>query len=256
MRSILAIVATCLFIPCITTIETFANEAQKSNSANQKGSSTKTQTNDNEETLDFSSTGRPGQQTAGESRGNCSDVTDSLRAIVPVSNSGKTTTGYPSFWFYVPYTFGQVSKVEFVVQNEAREDILRSPVKIKETPGYTSFSLPKTESPLKVGEWYRWYVKVYCDSQLASSRFVQGWVNRVPVDSNLYLELQNPTRQSYLIYGSHGIWYDAVNQLLSLYTLEPSSMTLEQDWKNFTRAKGVNLQELPDFGTALKATSN
>jgi hypothetical protein len=256
MKSILTIVAAiCFLIPCIATTPILAKEEQKSNSTNQKDTSAKTQTNDQEETLDFSSTGRPGQQTAGESRGNCSNVTDSLKAIVPVSHSGKTTTGYPSFWFYVPYTSQQVSQVEFVLQNEAREDILRSPVKIKETPGYTSFSLPKTESPLKTGKSYRWYVKVYCDSQLASSRFVQGWVNRIPVDSNLYLELQNDTRKSYVIYGSHGIWYDAVNELLSLYTLEPSSMTLEQDWKNLTRAKGVNLPELPDFGTALQTTS-
>jgi Domain of Unknown Function (DUF928) len=257
MRSVLTIVvATCLFIPCILATAVLANDEQKSNSTNQEANSKKTQTNDREETLDFSSTGRPGQQTAGESRGNCPNATDSLRAILPVSHSGKTTTGYPSFWFYVPDTSEQVNQVEFVLQNEAREDILRSPVKLKDTPGYNHFSLPKTASPLKVGKWYRWYVKVYCDSQLASSQFVQGWINRMPVDSDLYLELQNPTRQSYLIYGSRGIWYDAINELLSLYTLEPSNMALEQDWKNFTRAKGVNLQELPNFGTALKAVSD
>ncbi|MGK7895213.1 MAG: DUF928 domain-containing protein, partial [Xenococcus sp. (in: cyanobacteria)] len=54
-----------------------------------------------EEPLDFSDTGRSGQQTAGETRsGQCGDVSIPLTALVPSSNSGKTIATHPQLWFY------------------------------------------------------------------------------------------------------------------------------------------------------------
>jgi len=204
------------------------------------------------ESLDFSDTGRPGQQTAGESRGNCPNTEGSLEAVVPNSHAGKTVSAHPNFWVYFPYDAKQVSHVEFVLQNEAREDIWRSQFKMDLDIGYKSFSLPKTAPPLKIGEWYRWYVKVYCDSRTASAQYVQSWVNRVPLTSRLYLELQEELN-SHQTYGNYGIWYDAIDHLFKAYQHQPSSLVLEQDWQNLIEARGVELQNLPQVGANYKA---
>ena len=203
--------------------------------------------------LDFSDTGRPGQQTAGESRGSCANLESKLEAIVPISHAGKTVSSHPSFWVYLPYSNKQISHVEFVLQNEAREDIWRSQFEATQNIGYKSFSLPKTVSPLKVGQWYRWYVKVYCQSHTASAQYVQGWIERIPLSSKLNLELQQQFQPSHKIYGNYSIWYDAVDRLIQKYHRHPSSLALEQDWQNLINAKGVKLQSLPNVGASYEA---
>ena len=114
--------------------------------------------------------------------------------------------------------------------------------------------MPNTAPPLEIGQWYRWYVKVYCDSQLASAEYVQGWVRRIPLLSELYLELQQETVVSHQSYGERGIWYDAVDGLLSLYQREPGNMILERDWQELIRARGVELESLPEVGASYEAT--
>ncbi|MGF1542620.1 MAG: DUF928 domain-containing protein [Pleurocapsa sp.] len=211
--------------------------------------SSPTQTNTEEEVLDFSGTGRPGQQTAGDSRGTCPPVDINLTAIVPTSNFGKTLAQHPSFWFYIPYQPEQIAQAQFVLQDQQRNTVFQTPVNLPSTPGYIKFSLPTTAPSLALGKSYRWYLKLYCDRSIVSQRntplFVQGWIERVPSSSSLYLKLNQSTQKSYLVYGDHGIWYDAVNELLSLHLLDADNLTLQRDWLKLTQAKGVNLK-LPD----------
>jgi hypothetical protein len=198
------------------------------------------------ETLDFSATGRPGQQTAGESRGSCGDAMEPIRAMLPESNSGKTVMAHPRFWVYFPQLGAETKDVEFVIQDEARKDVWRSRSPLTSTANYQSFDLPATEAPLQIGQWYRWYVKVYCHDQVASVQYVQGWIKRIPLTSELYLELQkNSPKTDHLTYGNHHIWYDAMDQLLSSYQNNPKNLALEQDWQNLIKAKGVKLEQLP-----------
>ena len=206
-----------------------------------------------EKPLDFSDTGRPGQQTAGESRGGCVNSDSKLEAVVPVSHAGKTVSTHPSFWVYLPYNNKQVDRVEFILQNEAREDVWRSQFEANKNTGYKSFSLPKSAPPLQVGQWYRWYVKVYCRSNTASAQYVQSWVKRVPLTSKLYLELQEQCRLPHKILGNYGIWYDSVDRLIQEYQRQPTNIALEQDWQNLLQAKGVELQSLPNVGASYEA---
>lgn len=255
-KNILIITATIWFLSsCLSTVAKTVNlpaaNRQQDNSTQktppQRSTTTKPEPEQKQESLDFSGTGRPGQQTAGENRGYCPDTDTSLTAIVPMSNAGQTVADYPSFWFYLPYNSQSIKKVEFVLQNEARESIVRSPVAIPQQPGYVNVSLPLTAPPLTVGEWYRWYIKVYCDRNSESTPlFVQGWVNRVALNSNLYLKLQAKPQQAHFTYGSHDIWYDAVHKLLSLYQSQPHNPSLNRDLRQLTKAKGVDLQ-LPDL---------
>lgn len=224
-----------------------ARQTPKTSSQHSGSQSSKPEKSDSESNLDFSGTGRPGQQTAGESRGSCINVSQPIEAMLPKSNAGKTILGHPRFWVYFPELASKNTEIEFVIQNEFRQDIWRSRSALNSTAGYQSFSLPETEAPLNVGQWYRWYVKVYCEDGVASAQYVQGWVNRVPINSKLYLELQQNPQQTYLIYGNNRIWYDAVDRLLSLYHRHPQSLVLERDWQQLIRAKGVQLEGLPNL---------
>ena len=254
MRSILAVTILFLLFTIDSVFPQPIPPSPKTPSSQQQDQTeTAEETETAEKTLDFSDTGRPGQQTAGESRRGCNNLHHPLQALVPISHSGKTISAHPSFWVYFPYNNKQVDRIEFIVQNEDREDIWRSQSQINTLTGYQSFSLPETTEPLKIGEWYRWYVKVYCGSQTASSQYVQGWVKRVPLSSELYIKLQDNPQLSHQAHGVNGIWYDAIDSLLDLHHLQPSNISWEKDWQNLLQAKGVRLNNLPYIGATLEA---
>lgn len=190
---------------------------------------------------DFSGAGRPGRQTSGESRSNCPATNTPLTALMPVSNWGTTTAEHPTFWFYVPYTPQQASIGEFVLQNELRQDIARIPFTLPKTPGFMSFALPASQTPLTVDKWYRWYFKLYCDRQKSSSPiFVQGWVQRIALTPDLEEQLQQSNRKD-LVYRDRQIWYDAIAHLANLRLANPSDPKLVEDWNRLLKAKGVEL---------------
>lgn len=195
---------------------------------------------------DFSGTGRPGRQTAGESRGSCPPTNIPLTALMPNTNLGKTVSDRPTFWFYVPYTSQQASKGEFVIQDEARNDIARIPLSLAKTPGFISFTVPETAAHLKTDQWYRWYFKLYCQkNQSDSAVFVHGWVQRIALTPTLETQVKAATPREDAVYAANKIWYDALAHLGNLRSLAPTDTTLKQDWDNLLKAKGVEL-ELPD----------
>ena len=195
---------------------------------------------------DFSGAGRPGRQTSGESRGNCPPVVLPLTALMPASNWGTTVTERPSFWFYVPYSPQQAPVGEFVLQDEQRNDIYRMPFTLTKTPGFVSFSIPQTEAPLEIDQWYRWYFKLYCDPQKSSSpKFVQGWVQRIALDPALESQLKSAAPREDAVYAANRIWYDALDHLANLRLTNPADTRLEDGWNELLKAKGVGL-EIPD----------
>ena len=200
----------------------------------------------NQKQPDFSGTGRPGRQTAGESRDNCPTINPHLTALIPKTHLGKTTKERPTFWFYVPYSPQKAPTGEFVLQDENRNDIYRIPFTLQKTPGFVSFQLPSTEEPLKIDKLYRWYFKLYCDRESSSSPiFVQGWVQRIAIESNLSSQLQIASPREDIIYTNKLIWYDALAHLANLRLSNPTDTSLKDDWNNLLKAKGVEL-ELPN----------
>jgi hypothetical protein len=198
-----------------------------------------------QEEADFSGTGRPGRQTSGESRSDCLTTEFPLTALMPASNWGKTVSERPTFWFYVPYSPQETPIGEFVLQDEARNDVYRIPFTLPQTPGFVSFSVPAERSPLEVDKWYRWYFKLYCDRQKSSSPvFVQGWVQRIALTPELENQLEKTLRPD-TVYSKRQIWYDAIARLANLRLANPSDVQLEEDWNRLLKVKGVEI-ELPN----------
>lgn len=196
--------------------------------------------------FDFSGDGRSGNRIGGGSRSDCPSVEIPLTALVPGSNWGKTLSGQPTFWFYVPYTPEQAPIGEFVFQDEDRNDIYRVEFTLPTTPGFVSVTLPETRVSLAVNQWHRWYFNLYCDRQKSSSPvFVRGWVQRIAPNPELNRELDQATSRQDKVYAAHGIWFDAIAHLANWRLANPTALALNQDWSEIFQARGVEL-ELPN----------
>ena len=197
-----------------------------------------------DEKLDFSGDGRPGKRAGGGSRSSCPSTKTPLTALVPASNAGTTVSDRPSFWFYVPYTPEQSSAGEFVLQDKQENDVYRQTFTLPPTPGLVSLQLPQTAPALNVDRPYRWYFKLYCsDSALATANFVEGWVRRVSLKSDLATKLEQKKNLAYKEYGNHLIWFDALDSLARLRSHQDNAR-LKRDWSQLLGAEGVNLREL------------
>lgn len=198
-----------------------------------------------QESPDFSGYGRPGRRAGGGSRSPCSPIKPPLTALMPVTNWGKTVAERPTFWFYVPYSPQEAPAGEFVLQEEKGNDVYRIPFTLPKTPGFVSFSTPPKEAPLETNKSYRWYFKLYCESQkLSTPVFVEGWVQRVEPTPQLENQWRSAKAREYVVYAANGIWYDAVASLAQLRLTNPLNARLNDDWANLLSSRGVGLERL------------
>lgn len=191
------------------------------------------------EPLDFSSEGRSGQQTAGESRGGCTQVEIPLTAIAPASNVSKTISSHPQWWFYNPYPKSEIKKIEFVLQNQQRQDILRTNLALTETP-YFYATIPGDNPGIKENSWYRWYLKVYCHKgENTVPLFVSGWVKRImPKIETNQVSSDNWTITEYI---AQNLWLDAINLLLTDKTSQSSTSNCQQTWQQVINSSEISL---------------
>lgn len=205
--------------------------------------------------LDFSGYGRPGRRTGGGSRSLCPSIDPPLTALIPETNLGKTVAERPSFLFYIPYSPQQAPDGEFVLQSEQGDDIYRTDVTLPQTPGIVSISIPSTVKPLEISQSYRWYFKLYCESQQASTPiFVEGWVQRVALTPTLKSQLLAAKARDYAVYAANGIWYDALTHLAQLRHTNRANPQLDLEWIDLLNAKGVGLEQFwqqPIVGSAV-----
>ena len=198
-----------------------------------------------DESIDFSGTGRPNNQTAAGSRGFCEGINEKeLTALVP-KNNGFTISDYPTFWIYIPYESENVRYVELVLQNEAKQkEIDRIPYELQETPGIVRVAIPpKPEYSLKTNTFDRWYFRVVCNNENIND--VGGFVQRVTFDS---------AEHNYDSYLNNQIWYDALTDLAERRRLDPEDRKLQKDWTDLMTANGVGLEEFAEefkFGSVV-----
>lgn len=180
----------------------------------------------------------PGEETAGKFEGETSSE------ITSTSFLALTVAEYPTFWFYVPELHTTARSGEFVLQNEARVDIYRTPVPIPQ-PGIISINLPQMpQYSLKKDVKYHWYFKVYCAATQKTSAyfFVDGWVQRVALTHELEIQLKAAAPGKYRAYIANNIWYDALTNLADLRRTNSQNSTLAEDWADLL--KSIGLQDI------------
>lgn len=107
--------------------------------------------------------GAPTDKRAAGTRGECPAVSTAPTGLIPtvaLNKSqfviGNSATEYPTFWYYIPYSAEKIHFVKFALVDE-KENLLTKepiPINISGIPGIISFTLPKTEQPLKPGQSY------------------------------------------------------------------------------------------------------
>lgn len=203
----------------------------------------------------FPDNGAPtGRRRGGTSRDSCSALNTPLTALVPGEETFKsnsksflaaTVAEHPTFWFYVPQLLTATRRSEFVLQNEAGDDVYRTSLTLPDKPGVISISLPKsTQYSLKIDNKYHWYFKVYCGDPQKTSEyfFVDGWVERVALTYELESQLKTAKSEEYMAYAANNIWYDALTNLAKLRRSDSQNSILAENWADLL--KSVGLQDL------------
>lgn len=167
-----------------------------------------------------------------------------LTALVPENQIGRTVSEYPLFFFYLPKSDAQLA--EFFLQDEKENLIYQTTLKINNSPGVMSVSIPanKNVSPLQVGKNYRWSISLICDPQDRSTDvFAAGIVRRVELSADIRSELEKADpRQKAVIYAQTGIWQDALSTLAAARRGNPNDAELTADWE--TLLDSVKLGEI------------
>lgn len=209
--------------------------------------------------------GLPGRRISGGVRLNptdsCfSDFNQSLVAVIPRSNLGKTTAARPTFWFSMPETSG--SKVgEFQLFNNAEEMVFSTHLTVADNLGLSEFQLPETAPELAMNENYRWVFSVACTATTGIGRAdtptlgLQGWVRRVESPAGLASQLSTASLEEQVsLYAAAGLWHEQVTTLMNLRRNNPGNMNLQLAWASLLQANGLTRHASHNISEAMLVT--
>ncbi|MEO1404024.1 MAG: DUF928 domain-containing protein [Cyanobacteria bacterium J06635_1] len=136
----------------------------------------------------------------------CPAVPKPLTALVPDSGLGQTLAEEPTFWFYMPYTAEQVQLGEFsILTQDETQRIYKTHFTPPATPGFVSIQVPsEAASNMLEGQYYHWYLNLYCASTAQPDLKINGWVQPL-ADTPEHIQQVNNL--------SPDIWYDVVSVL-------------------------------------------
>ena len=186
-----------------------------------------------------------------------------LTAIIPEKLMSITTTGYPSFFFYMPEV-EQSQVVEFVLRDEDDNLVYEKTFTTTGNSGIISLSIPQSTSlnPLKVNQNYQWYLSIICDAQNRSKdNVVEGWFKRVAIDEvdpSLTSKLNQvaPIERAKL-YLEAGIWHDALTTVAELKRQYPDNANITNKWINLLQSVGLdNMIQEPLIEPSVSVASN
>jgi Domain of Unknown Function (DUF928) len=182
----------------------------------------------------------------------CPTVEKDLTALVPeykIGNDklvwGLTASKHPTLWFYIPYAGDSVSQVSFELSLPANENqlVYKTSIKLPQQPGFISVSLPTTIPPLAINKFYKWELGLTPNCPLNSYVFVDGWIQRVNLNSGLSQQIKQATpKQQANLYAENGFWYDALSILAQLRRIKPQDRSITEDWTDLLNA--VDLDKL------------
>jgi hypothetical protein len=230
-------------------------------------------TTSNSSSINFNPPPPPPDRSAAGDRGSaasrgCGKGMESLMALAPdyqqtiSSKQGEkipvtkiwalTTDDYPTFWFFVPYDKSSITKMEFVIKDESQnksKTIYRTVLDKPEKPGIISVSTKKAIEPLQVSKTkhqkkYHWFlkVKVKCSPQQSvESKSVDGWIERVNLNSQLAKRIQQVTPlQKAVLYAENGIWHDALTTLGEARLSQPNNASLLANWSSLLKSEELD----------------
>ncbi|AFY58580.1 protein of unknown function (DUF928) [Rivularia sp. PCC 7116] len=189
--------------------------------------------------------GRPTRRRAMGSRNDCPATDMPLTALIPENKVGKVVEANPTFWFFVPYESSKIPRGEFILQDEADNNVYKTEFSMEKGKGIVGVSLASDNSyALKTNKTYQWYFKLYCDRDKSSIPiYVHGWVQRVALQPQQQTQLNRFTpSQRIAFYAQNGIWYSALTESAKLRLSNFQNKDLAKDWMQLLR--NVGLQDI------------
>jgi hypothetical protein len=195
----------------------------------------------------------------GATRGSCAALEGTqpstsklpLTAIAPSAEMALTTQAYPTFFAYIPEAPN--TTLEFTLQDEAGAEIYQKTFKTSDTPGIVSFTLPAAEtSPLELNKTYVWFVQIECQTPQnfnredtivdeANTPTVFGKIRRIELNPPLSQQFNQASVETKTqIYTQASILYDALALLAEQRRLDPSDLTLTQNWNQLLTSMGYH----------------
>ncbi|MEB3215865.1 MAG: DUF928 domain-containing protein [Nostocales cyanobacterium 94392] len=203
--------------------------------------------------------GKPvgGRTRGGGRRGPCPEVQTNLTALIPFTQKtlnlgqtvyvkenvwGLTNSLRPTFYFYVPFSNEYSFPTEFLLQDEeSKQLVYQSVVKLPSQPGIISVTLPETVKPLQENRNYRLFFNIYCETQkpIPSLR-VEGVVRRVNLSDEVTKKINQATPIKQVeLYAAAGMWFDALNTLAKLRQHQPQNQQLVENWQSLLESIGL-----------------
>lgn len=186
-----------------------------------------------------SGTAGGGSRSVGQACLQDSNSTETLVALSPQNQVGLTASNQPHFWVYVPPTVAKT--LEFSLFDDQKNGLHQAEVVITQA-GLVELSLP-ADLKLEPGKSYYWTAALVCDAQQRTEDWVVGsWLKYQPLDSTLQGAIAQASQlQKIDLYTNAGFWYEAMQQLLTLYLVQPQNVELESRWLKLTQLAGLNL---------------
>jgi len=170
----------------------------------------------------------------GSSSASCNNTGQRLTALVPRNVEQRLTTSeYPTFWFYVPYSSQEIESREFSLHDRDEKLLYRTSFKTSKTPGIIGIRLPAVPKyALQPNQYYHWYLTIKCQRNARNQiLYVDEWVQRVPLTPE-----------------NSEIWYDALSRLAEQLLSNSENEQLKRDWMNLLTSAELDSTNVEAIG--------
>jgi len=184
--------------------------------------------------------GAPMGRIAGGTRGPGDEI-PFLCVLVP-EHVGLTQMSDPNLYWYISEP--STSKVVLTVNSEDSPlPLLETALESPKQDGIQTIKLSNYEISLEKGQTYTWYVALVPDSRNRSKDILtRGGIKRISLTREVRQTLQGQSpEQKAMTCADHGLWYDALQELMTLVNANPGDPAALQQLKILL--KQANLPE-------------
>lgn len=153
-----------------------------------------------------------------------------VKLLAPTDHVGLTTSGHPSFFWYV--SGASAFPLEFALFERG----VAKPIFVKrmavQQAGIIKLEMPSDRPELQPGKDYRWSVSiVQFPTMISFNPVFQSFITRVELTPDQAKQLKSVTsgRDRAAFYADTGIWYDALGAIATDYLNKPTDLALRGD---------------------------
>lgn len=185
--------------------------------------------------------GTRGDRCAASETQSTQPLTALMPRLSPDGDMGLTVSAHPDFFIYVPST--SAKQAEFVVRDEAWNDIYRTTVNISGEEEIIKVSIPQSNQGLELGQNYRWHFALVCPENnrgIVNEIAIEGWTQRSELNPAIAAQLETASpRDQIQIYAQNGIWHEALSTLAELIQQSPKDANFMENWHQLLESAGL-----------------